>query len=266
VVPSSDDELNMSVRGKRRRLSRSPSLNAEYLNGVKTCTTEAAEKVEQDEYDAFFMDDQIDYTAIPEAPEAPESTIVLDEFAKKTEKVEEPALPSWLSLHASLDGATDYDAETASKSPLPSSQKVMEDDGSLYMYWLDYKEDGGVVHLVGKAKDKVSGQWLSCCASIEGIQRNIFVLPRASGIGMSIWPLTISIPTIWPDFGVETDEGPSEDSIESEVDAIRRDAKIRSYGTKWVMRNYAFGDRSIPTGESKWLKVVYGFNRQKFFQ
>lgn len=32
--------------------------------------------------------------------------------------------------------------------------------------------------------------------------------------------------------------------------------------SKWVKRNYAFGVEGIPTGESDWLKVIYGFSGQ----
>jgi DNA polymerase alpha subunit A len=31
---------------------------------------------------------------------------------------------------------------------------------------------------------------------------------------------------------------------------------------KWVTRNYAFEDRDVPVGGSRWLKVVYGFDRE----
>ena len=50
---------------------------------------------------------------------------------------------------------------------------------TLRMYWLDYLETNGVVHLIGKALDKLSGKYISCCVSIHGIERNLFVLPRA---------------------------------------------------------------------------------------
>ena len=40
---------------------------------------------------------------------------------------------------------------------------------------------------------------------------------------------------------------------------MRKQAKIRSFGSKWVKRSYAFGTEGIADGESDWLKVVYDF-------
>ena len=62
--------------------------------------------------------------------------------------------------------------------------------------------------------------------------------------------------------GVESEEKPSEDSVEADFDTIRRKAGVRSCMTKWVTRNYAFDDSDIPRGENTWLKVVYGFDRE----
>jgi hypothetical protein len=56
---------------------------------------------------------------------------------------------------------------------------------TLRMYWLDYLETNGVVHLIGKALDKLTGRYISCCVSIHGIERNLFVLPRSRRQGMS---------------------------------------------------------------------------------
>lgn len=50
---------------------------------------------------------------------------------------------------------------------------------TLRMYWLDYLETNGVVHLIGKALDRITGKYISCCVSIHGIERNLFVLPKA---------------------------------------------------------------------------------------
>ena len=39
-------------------------------------------------------------------------------------------------------------------------------------------EHGGKLCLIGKVKDKTSNTWASTCLSIQGMQRNLFVLPR----------------------------------------------------------------------------------------
>ena len=62
---------------------------------------------------------------------------------------------------------------------LVKADNVLESDGSLRIFWLDYMEQEGVVHLVGKILDRQSGKYVSACVSINGIQRNLFVKPRA---------------------------------------------------------------------------------------
>lgn len=58
-------------------------------------------------------------------------------------------------------------------------EESKQPERTLRMYWLDYLETNGVVHLIGKALDKMTGKYISCCVSIHGIERNLFVLPRS---------------------------------------------------------------------------------------
>lgn len=88
--------------------------------------------------------------------------------------------PSWLSLYDAL-AVADPDSLgplTTSSSSTSSTVSALEPDGSLRFFWLDYLEHEGKLYFVGKLKDKVSGAWVSCCVTIEGTQRNLFVLPR----------------------------------------------------------------------------------------
>ena len=64
-------------------------------------------------------------------------------------------------------------------------ENVLEGNGDLHMYWLDFMEEGGVVHLIGKVMDRASSKWVSACVSISGIQRNLFVKPRRTRFGGS---------------------------------------------------------------------------------
>lgn len=58
------------------------------------------------------------------------------------------------------------------------SENVLEQDGSLRIFWLDHMEQDGAIHLVGKALDRATGRYVSTCVTINGIQRNLFVKPR----------------------------------------------------------------------------------------
>jgi DNA polymerase alpha subunit A len=178
-IPSSEDELGSSVRGKRRRMSTPGSPVPEVLSGNER-SGEAVDASMTDEYDAFFMDDDIDDTCISKALEAKEMKPIPSEERQPTEKTIQPP---WIAIHASLNAARDISEDAIPKPALSTSHKILEDDGCLYAYWLDYMEDDGKVLFFGKVREKTTGQWMSCCIAIQGIQRNLFVLPRTRGIG-----------------------------------------------------------------------------------
>jgi hypothetical protein len=48
----------------------------------------------------------------------------------------------------------------------------------LKFFWLDFHEAGGVIYLFGKVYDQLSSKHVACCVIVEGIERNLFVLPR----------------------------------------------------------------------------------------
>lgn len=70
-------------------------------------------------------------------------------------------------------------------SAAPSKVSALEEDGSFRFFWLDYLEVDGKVHFIGKVLDKTSCKWVSCCVTVEGIERNLFVLKRDLRVGMS---------------------------------------------------------------------------------
>ena len=59
--------------------------------------------------------------------------------------------------------------------------------------------------------------------------------------------------------GFETDEIPQDVDIYKDFDAIRKKANISNFKGKFVKRSYVFGEKDVPNGESRWLKVVYPF-------
>lgn len=168
-----------------------------------------------------------------------------------TKKEEPEAKPSWLSVYDSLT-TVDEDAlgPLASTSAATTTNiSALEPDGSIRFYWIDYLELDGKIYFIGKLKDKVTAAWISCCITVEGLERNLFVLPNKNTMEQT-------------DDGeiVETDIIPSQDDVYQDFDRIRKQLKIKSWRAKFVKRKYAFGEEDVPTGESNWLKVVYGFN------
>jgi DNA polymerase alpha subunit A len=70
------------------------------------------------------------------------------------------------------------DQPTAIQNVAKGKYDILEEDGSLYMFWIDAFEKSGLVYLFGKALQKGANNYVSVCITIHGIDRNLFVLPR----------------------------------------------------------------------------------------
>lgn len=165
----------------------------------------------------------------------------------------EPDKPGWLSVYDQLSVASSESfgpSAKASSSTLPASKiSALEPDGSLRFFWLDYLEDSGKVYFIGKLKDKNSGTWVSCTITVEGIQRNVFFLPRKRMVEED-------------DEGelVETDKEPTKDEVFQDLELMRKQLQIKSFRSKFVKRKYAFGIEEVPRGEAEYVKVVYDYS------
>ncbi|KAH7885786.1 hypothetical protein F5I97DRAFT_1936758 [Phlebopus sp. FC_14] len=165
---------------------------------------------------------------------------------------EDANAPSWLSVYDSLAVAADDALGSGSTSSTSkTSIKALNDDGSLLMFWLDYLENNGKLYLVGKVKDRTSNAWVSACLAVEGIQRNLFILPR---------PLRVVEEET--DEGemviVDTDVVPEKGDVYDDFDRIRRKLGIKGWKARWVKRKYAFDARDVPK-ETEWMKVLYSY-------
>lgn len=176
------------------------------------------------------------------------------------------------------------------EGPVTSKIKAFEADGeSLRFYWLDHMEMNGVVHLTGKVLDKETGKYVSCCLTVEGIERNLFVLPRGKKSEEAKLANASQKASAKPakkakkqldsdeeeeeesDSGSdekeaeeseddESDYGPTLDDVYDDFDEVRQEAGITSWASKEVTRKYAFELPGVPA-ETRYLKVVYGFDR-----
>ncbi|EJT49533.1 DNA polymerase alpha catalytic subunit [Trichosporon asahii var. asahii CBS 2479] len=151
----------------------------------------------------------------------------------------------WQAVQESLLPPKD-DLETV-RVPQGSTkpENVLEQDGSLRMFWLDFQEQDGVVHLIGKVLDRQSNKYVSACLSINGIQRNLFIKPRAKRmVGQT-----------------ESDMDVDKTDVYTEFDSVRSKHGIDEWKCKFVQRKYAFEDHDIERGESEWMKVTYPFTQ-----
>ncbi|KAJ7460715.1 DNA polymerase family B-domain-containing protein [Mycena latifolia] len=172
-----------------------------------------------------------------------EADIVMQVDEKKEVKKEESTEQAWLSVYDSLAVSAPEDILgpiATSSSTHSTTISALEPDGSLRFFWLEYLENDGRLYFVGKLKDKATDAWVSCCITVENMERNVFVLPRTK-----------------PD---EFGEVPDLKDVYNDVDMLRKKTGIKSWKAKFVKRNYAFGEADVPREETQWMKVVYGFN------
>ena len=146
------------------------------------------------------------------------------------------------------------------------AQDEPDAERNLRFYWLDYLEQDGVVHLLGKVFDRSVEKFVSCCVTITGIQRNLFILPRERRLGESTsvafqWYIAKLI-QFTTDEEFETDQEVSVMDVHREFDALRRKHGVEGgFGMKKVTRKYAFEQPNVPRGEADWYKVIYGYDR-----
>lgn len=117
-------------------------------------------------------------------------------------------------------------------------------DGLFDFYWLDAyeKSSTGIVYLFGKIWE--GGSFVSCCVTVQNIQRNLFFLPREY---------------VLDNDGNETEEEVTLAAVQAEIAQIMAKHKIARFESKRATRKYAFEIPEIPA-EADWIKVAYGFN------
>ncbi|KAH9821499.1 hypothetical protein DFH28DRAFT_1078854 [Melampsora americana] len=115
---------------------------------------------------------------------------------------------------------------------------------NLKFFWLDYLEVEGLIYLFGKVLNKLTSTYVTCCVIVEGMERNLFVLPRE---------------TIRDEDDVEVK--PTEDDVYDDIEEVLQRHGISEFKAKVVKRKYCFEQKGIPPGEHEWHKVVYSFSK-----
>lgn len=249
---SLDDQFSSPFKKPRVHDPLFPASTVEQFNDLDV-------QSEGDSYDDINMDDFMDIDEDDIGGNVKKETVELPIPTKPKPKAtpfkkeEHDVKPNWLSVYDSLSVAADDSlgplTTSASSNTTSSSVSALEKDGSLRFFWLDYMELDGKLYFIGKLKDKVTHQWISCCVTVNNLQRNLFVLPREKRVEQD------------EDGEMhDTDIIPTEEDVHDDFDLIRKAMGIKSWGSKFVKRNYAFGDKEVPRGSSQWMKVVYGFN------
>ena len=84
---------------------------------------------------------------------------------------------AWNDVTSKLNVLSSQETETSSYGKI-DVQNVVEDDGSLRIFWTDYTEVNGSLCLFGKVKDKRSGAYASTFVKVDNILRKLYFLPR----------------------------------------------------------------------------------------
>jgi DNA polymerase alpha subunit A len=139
--------------------------------------------------------------------------------------------------------------EEAADAASDKQFESLSDDAPLRMYWFDACEErGGKVFLFGKINEGSvqAPKYASCCLSVEGIDRNVFFLPRPFKLERD---------------GTPTDVPISLDEVHAEVQGKLRSMGITKKKVKPVKRKYMFGfiDPHVPP-EAFYYKVSYPFS------
>lgn len=124
------------------------------------------------------------------------------------------------------------------------AQDVIEEDGSVQFFWLDYTEVNGSLCLFGKVKNKKTGSYVSSFVKVDNILRKLFFLPRENRVKN----------------GHVTDEEVDMEDVYEEVDGMMTKLKVGMHKIKPCTRKYAFELPNIPK-EGDYLKLLYPYDK-----
>ncbi|GAM88087.1 hypothetical protein ANO11243_061180 [Dothideomycetidae sp. 11243] len=157
--------------------------------------------------------------------------------------VEPAAVASWANVTDKLNLLSSPQTEAATVGKL-QAKDVVEDDGSLHMFWTDYTEINGSLCLFGKVRDKTSGGWASSFVKVDNIMRKLYFLPRE----------------FRQKNGRDTSEEVDMGAVYQEVDALMSRQKVTMHKIKPCSRKYAFELPGIPK-EADYLKLFYPYDK-----
>ena len=151
--------------------------------------------------------------------------------------------PPWNDVRSKLNvlSSPANDARAFGKVQAPD---VVEEDGSLRMFWLDYTEVNGSLCLFGKVKNKTTGAFVSAFVKIDNILRKLYFLPREHR----------------QKHGRVTDEEVDMEDVYTEVDGLMSRLKVGMHKMKPCVRKYAFEIPGIPK-EADYLKLLYPYDK-----
>ncbi|KAI9890987.1 MAG: DNA polymerase alpha catalytic subunit [Vezdaea aestivalis] len=146
---------------------------------------------------------------------------------------------SWNEVNTKLNVISSPAAEAPAAGKIKSKQ-VVEDNGSLLMFWTDYAEIGSKLCLFGKVKDKNTGHYVSAFVQINNILRKLYFLPRQH-------------------HRADTSQAVSPMDVYNEVVDLMSRKGVKEHKMKESVRKYAFELPNVPAEET-YLKLLYSYD------
>jgi DNA polymerase alpha subunit A len=243
-LPTFDDDVPMS----------DPPLQSSPVAKAVERKSQPAVKIEEDDDDLLEVAQPIGHAGIPVASVNMAGKRPIAKLRKAdhpTPASSSPVRPSVASVNASSwNDVTDRLNVMSSPAPQTTgvgkmkSEDVLDEDGSLRMFWIDYTEINGSLCLFGKVKDKNTGSYASCFVKVDNIMRKLYFLPREYRHVR----------------GVATDEEIGLSDVSDELDSIMSRHRVNLHKIKPCTRKYAFELADIPK-EADYMKLLYGYDK-----
>lgn len=157
-----------------------------------------------------------------------------------TVQLEAPDASEWLDINSALNNTSSEAFENVSKISLDDA---VNEEGTLRLFWTDYREFGDALALFGKTKVK-SGKFVSAFLYVPSFKRELYFLPREHRVVGS----------------VVTDEAVGVQDVYTEVEELMKKIGVKEFASKVEKRKYCFELPDVPR-ETSYLKVLYNYDR-----
>ncbi|KAJ5776859.1 hypothetical protein N7520_000105 [Penicillium odoratum] len=240
-----DDDISMG----------DPMPSSPITKAVERKTVMPVKKEESDEEDIDMMDiaeatvsasiktENVNITGSRPPPKIKKEEPTTPAASSPTKPMPELLDASWNDLRNKLNVLSSPAPEMRSFGKL-RAQDVIEEDGSLRFFWLDYTEVNGSLCLFGKVKNKQNDSYASAFVKIDNILRKLYFLPREQRFKQ----------------GRETEDEVGLEEVYEEVDQMMSRLKVGMHKMKPCTRKYAFEMRGVPK-EADYLKLLYPYDK-----
>ncbi|KAJ5805048.1 hypothetical protein N7474_010935 [Penicillium riverlandense] len=237
-VPMSDNPMPSSPISKAAERKSAMKIKAEESEEEDTDLMDVAEATVSESKAA-----NVNMTGSRPPPKLKKETLPTPASSSPVKALPEVMDASWNDVRSKLNVLSSPTKEMHSFGKL-RAQDVVEEDGSLRMFWLDYTEVNGSLCLFGKVKNKQNGSYASAFVKVDNILRKLYFLPREHRYK----------------HGRQTDDEVDMQDVYQEVDEMMTKMRVGMHKIKPCTRKYAFEMPGVPK-EAEYLKMLYPYDK-----